>query len=259
MVPSPISPADAPASRHGKRALVTRPRAEAAGLRDALAARGVEALIEPLMEIRFRDGSGPDLEAVQALLCTSANGVRALARSTPERGLRLFSVGEATAACARAEGFCRVESAGGAVDDLARLAAERLDPGGGPLLHVAGSALAGDLAATLGARGFTVERMVLYEARPVPALGPACVRALDAGLVDFALFYSPRTAAIFARLAERAGLLQAMRFLCAISISPAADRELAGLALRERHIAPRPDQEGMLEALDRVLAQRRCA
>ncbi len=119
--------------------------------------------------------------------------------------MQLFAVGEATAARARAEGFADVHSAGGAVGDLVALVSERLRPEAGRLLHVAGSLVAGDLAGELRARGFTVERAVLYEARPVGALTAATVRSLAAGIVDFALFFSPRTAAIFARLADQAG------------------------------------------------------
>ena len=71
-------------SRHGLRALVTRPRVEAESLAAALAARGIVAIIEPLLEIHYRGEPTPDLAGIQAILCTSANGVRALARLTPE-------------------------------------------------------------------------------------------------------------------------------------------------------------------------------
>src|SRR5438552_14106506 len=104
----PIEP-----SRHGLRALVTRPRAEAAELAESLAARGIEAIVEPLLEIRYHDAAAPDLSGIQAILCTSANGVRALARLSDERGVPVLAVGEATAARARAAGFAQVESAGG--------------------------------------------------------------------------------------------------------------------------------------------------
>jgi len=246
-------------SRHGLRALVTRPRAEAESLAAALAARGIEAIIEPLIEIHYRSEPVPDLAGVQAILCTSANGARALARVTGERALPLFAVGEASAARARDEGFARVESAGGSLADLAGLARGRLQPAEGRLLHVAGSDVAGDLAGALGAMGFTVDRAVLYEARPAAGLSGACVRALTAGIVDFALFFSPRTALIFARLAERAGVVAALGPVTAISISAAADAALGPLGLRERHIAERPDQPALLAALDRVLAERRRA
>ena len=246
-------------SRHGLRALVTRPRAEAETLAAALAERGIEAIIEPLLEIHYRSEPALDLAGVQAILCTSANGVRALARLTGERALPLFAVGEASAARARDEGFARVESAGGSLADLAALARDRLRPDAGRLLHVAGSAVAGDLAGALRATGFAVDRAVLYEARPAAGLSGACVRALSAGIVDFALFFSPRTALIFARLAVRAGIAEVLDPVAAISISAAADSALGKLRLRERHIAERPDQPSLLTALDRVLAERRRA
>jgi len=246
-------------SRHGLCALVTRPRAEAEKLAQALAARGIEAIIEPLLEIHHRNEPAPDLAGVQAILCTSTNAVRALARLTDERAVPLFAVGEASAARARDEGFARVESAGGSMADLAGLARDRLRPDDGRLLHVAGSIRAGDLAGALRADGFAVERAVLYEARPAAGLGAACVRALNAGIVDFALFFSPRTALIFALLAARAGVAERLGSVTAISISAAADYALAPLPFRERRIAERPDQPSLLAALDRVLAEGRRA
>jgi uroporphyrinogen-III synthase len=241
------------------RALVTRPHGEAAGLVEALAARGIAAIVEPLLEIAYRDGPVPDLDGVQAILATSANGVRALAHLVEARTVPLLAVGDATAARARAEGFVSVESAGGNVEDLARLVCARLCPEAGHLLHVAGSVVAGDLAGALKGRGFRVERAVLYEARPAARLGAATVRAFAAGEIDFALFFSPRTAAIFAALAAAAGLGAALRPVTAISLSAAADAALVELDFGECRIAERPEQGGLLATLDRLLAERRRA
>jgi uroporphyrinogen-III synthase len=244
-------------SRLGRRALVTRPRAEAMALAEALAARGIEAVIEPLLDIRYRDEPAPALTGMQAVLCTSANGVRALARLSGERDIALLVVGEATAARARAEGFVQVESAAGNVEDLAQLVRRRLRPEAGRLLHVAGSDVAGDLAGLLREAGFAVERVVLYEARPVAGFSAPAIAALQSGLIDFALFFSPRTAAMFLRLAEQAGIAAALRTVTAVSISAAADRALGDLVFASRLVADRPDQAGLLVALDSVLAERR--
>jgi uroporphyrinogen-III synthase len=237
------------------RALITRPRAEAEALAALLAARGIEAVVEPLIEIADGAASLPELAGVQAILCTSANGVRALARASAERGLPVFAVGDATAARARAEGFHRVESAGGDVEDLAYLAGRRLNPRAGKLLHIAGSAVAGDLAATLGADGFTVERVALYDASPAAALTPATARSIANGAFDFALFFSPRTAAIFARLAEEAGVQAGLRPTVAVSISAAADAMLADLPFRDRVIAATPTQAALVACIDRLVSQ----
>lgn len=241
--------------RQGLRALVTRPREDAETLATALALRGVAALIEPMMQIHFRD-TVPELDGVEAVLCTSANGVRALARATSERNVPIYAVGDATAARARVEGFTDIASAGGDSADLARLVVERLTPRG-RLVHISGSAVTGNLVGELRARGFAVEQNVLYEARPVPALSAAATRALSAGEIDFALFFSPRTAAIFVRLVKMVGIADSCAAITALSISAAADRAAAALPWRERRIAQSPDQPALLDLLDGVLAARR--
>jgi uroporphyrinogen-III synthase len=239
------------------RALVTRPRAEAPRLAAALAARGIGAVAAPLIEIRDVDRVTLDLAAAQAVLCTSANGVRALARASRERRLPLFAVGEATAAAARAEGFAAVAAAAGDVDALARLAVARLRPQDGRLIHAAGSEVAGDLAGALRRHGFDIVRATLYEARPVAALDPAAAQALLAGEIGFALFFSPRSGAIFARLADAAAVAECCGRVAALSISAATDAELGGLPWGERRVAVRPTQAALLEALDRLLDERR--
>jgi uroporphyrinogen-III synthase len=238
-------------------ALVTRPREESEALAAALTARSVSPLIEPLIEIQFRTSAALNLAGVQAILCTSANGVRALARMTGERVVPVLAVGDATAARARAEGFSSVESAGGDVDDLTRLATARLARERGRLLHVAGAAVAGDLAEALRVRGFSVERHILYEARPATALSSLAVGALRADAITFALFFSPRTAAVFARLADSAGVAGRCGRITALSISSAADAALAGLPWLDRCVAQRPNQPALLEELDRILGERR--
>src|SRR3990170_4070978 len=184
------------------RALITRPRDDAAELADALRQRGVEVGIEPLLVVEPIAGAVLDLAGVQALLLTSANGARAFARLSDRRDLPVFPVGDATAATARGLGFATVESAGGDVRDLARLVKDRLDPAGGALFHAAGSAVAGDLSGLLAAAGFDLRRAAIYEAKPVTGLTAETRAALAGGAFDLVLFFSPRTAATFVRLAN---------------------------------------------------------
>jgi uroporphyrinogen-III synthase len=239
------------------RALVTRPREEALSLAAALAGRGIDAVIEPMMEVHYRTTAAPDLANVQAVLCTSANGVRALARITRERDRPLLAVGDATASRARDEGFTNVASAGGDIADLVRLAVMRLRPQGGRLLHIAGEVVAGDLSGALRAQGFSAERIVLYNARPVATLGQSAIGALSSGKIDFAVFFSPRTAVIFVKLTTGAGLAACCRTITALSISPAADAALTTLSWRDRYVAEKPSQAALLDQLDRILGGRR--
>jgi uroporphyrinogen-III synthase len=248
--PAEISPSGA------ARALVTRPQEEAVSLAAALARRGIDAVIEPMIEVHFRTTAAPDLTDVQAILCTSANGVRALARLIVERDRPLLAVGDATALRARAEGFTNVASAGGSIVDLVLLAGARLCPESGRLLHVAGEVVAGDLAGALRKQGFTTERIVLYDAQPVAALSPSTMRALRRGEIDFALFFSPRTATIFVGLATCAGLAEFCPMITTVSISRAADAALSALPWRDRRVAQKPTQAALLDQLDRLLGER---
>jgi len=231
------------------RLLITRPEEDAEPLATALAARGIASLIEPLLTVADVEGPAPDLAGVQALLVTSANGVRAFARKSDARDLPLFAVGDASAAAARQLGFTSVKSAAGDVATLARLVTAELNPRKGALLHVAGSKVAGDLAGELSRAGFTCRRQVLYEARPARSFGAATRAALDAGAVDGVLLFSPRTASTFARLITDAGIAGACRRLNAYCLSRAVADAVSGLAWRDVVVARAPTQESLLDAV----------
>ena len=236
------------------KALVTRPEADAAPLARALAERGIETLLAPLISIEPVPDAAKRLAdamiGAQALLFTSANGARIFARASARRELPVLAVGDATAAAARLANFRSVASAGGDVRDLAALAAARLAPAHGALVHVAGSVTAGDLAGALEAEGFQVRRAVIYEARPARALAPETAAALTSGAVGLALFFSPRTAALFVRLAGDAGLAESCRATTALALSPAVADALAALPWARVLIAGAPTQADLLAALD---------
>jgi uroporphyrinogen-III synthase len=233
-------------------ALITRPEEDARPLADALADRGIATLIEPLLAIRPLPEAAADLEkdlaGVQALLFTSANGARAFAELSPRRDIGVLAVGDATASAARALGFTAVESAGGDVQSLARLAKQRLKPAAGPLFHAAGSAVAGDLAGVLAAEGFELRRRVLYESATATALSPETLAALKQGRVDLVLLFSPRTAATFAELARDIdGSLP-----IALCLSPVVAVAVKALSWRRVEVADKPDLPSLLALVDRV-------
>jgi uroporphyrinogen-III synthase len=234
--------------------LVTRPAEDAGPVAAALAERGHEAVLAPLLEIVPEAGPAPDLGGVQAILLTSANGARMLARRTARRDLPVLAVGDATARAARQAGFAGVESAGGDVADLAALARARLDPVAGPLLHAAGSKMAGDLAGAMETAGFAVRRSVLYRAEPAEALPEPAVRALAGGGLSGVLFFSPRTAAVFARLVRRAGLIDGLARLYALCLSAAVARQIDEPAWAGVRIAERPETSALLALTDAVSA-----
>ena len=236
------------------RVLVTRPEEDASALVAALHARGHEVLVEPMLTVAPAPGVAPplDLDGVQALLFTSANGVRALARLTARRDLPVFTVGDASAEAARAAGFGAVESAGGDVDALARLVVLRLNPDGGTLYQAAASRRAGDLTGTLEAAGFTLRREVLYETVPVTDLSGTLRLELATGQLPAATFFSPRTAETFVGLVEKLGLAGACAETTALCLSEAVAERLRGLDWRALLVAERPNQVSLLARLDEL-------
>lgn len=230
--------------------LVTRPLEDAQRTAAILRARGHDALVAPVLEVRFADGPEIPLDGVQAILATSANGVRALARRTRQRSVAVFAVGPQTAEAARAAGFTSVRSADGDAAALAEAVKRWAMPEAGALFHPAGMHTRGGLAAALEAAGYQVRSATLYAAEPVAELPPAASEAIRAGTVSAVLLYSPRSARLFARAVEAAGLAGCCRAIAALCISRAAAEALAPLAFRRVAIAARPDQDGVLALLN---------
>ncbi len=242
------------------RLLVTRPEADAGKLMAALAGNGHEAVLAPLMEIDFHDDAELPVRDWQAILVTSANGVRALAarsEAATMKAVPVLAVGHASAEAARAAGFSHVRSAAGDVEALADLVSAELSPDAGPLLHVAGSVTAGDLQVMLGVKGFEVVRAVLYEARPVRFLPDVAHAALEARDVDGVLLYSPRTARLFMTLVHEAGLDGALAGVEAFCLSgavaaDAVGRDGEGALFRRVHVAERPEQPALIELVNKT-------
>jgi uroporphyrinogen-III synthase len=226
------------------RILVTRPLEDSMEIAARLAERGHRALLAPLLTPRFHDEPSledSDFENVQAILATSANGIRALSRRTARRDLSIFAVGPQTADEARKAGFVQVRSADGDAKALAE-ATMRWASRDAQLLHVCAEDAPGNLSEILGRNGFTVRRYALYAIEPATALSSEVKAALQDGALDAAMFFSPRTARIFAGLAD--GLpTERMTALC---ISPATAQALSPMIFARVAVANRPNQEAML-------------
>ena len=226
--------------------LITRPREDAVAIAEVLHARGHLPVIAPLMEVQYRDGPLIGLDGVQAVLATSANGVRGLARRTPRRDVPIHAVGPQTAEAASSAGFETVHSAEGDAATLVEFVAFQADPTKGMLLHASGSETAGRLRQALHAKGFGVETVVLYDAVAVAALPENARVALERGALDGVLLFSPRSAKIFATLTIEAKLAAACEKIDAYCISAATAAELTPLSFARVAVAGVPNQDAIL-------------
>lgn len=230
--------------------LVTRPAEDADGFAAALAARGHRASIDPMLVVHRLEGPALDLTGAQALVMTSANGIRAFAARDANRTLPVYAVGDATARAARDAGFRSVTSATGDVGALAALVVGRLDPDKGAVFHAAAGQVAGDLGGALTKAGFDYRREVLYETLPATALKPETVAAFQGGSIDAVALFSARTAATFAGLAAAAGIEKALARVRALCLSQAVAKAVGGLPWAAVAVAARPDQDSLLAVLD---------
>jgi len=230
------------------RLLVTRPADDAQALAARLILAGHEVITDPMLAIKEVPGPAIPLAGLQAILITSARAVPILAQRITTRDLPVLAVGGRTAAAARAAGFGTVESAGGNADDLVRLAAKRLSPAKGRVLHAAGADRAGDVAGALASLGFEAETIILYEQIPATALARETLAALKAGTLDGALFFSANSARTFRLLAEAADLGPFTDKPVGFCLSAAVAEVLTGFC--PSRISPSPDETGMMAILD---------
>jgi uroporphyrinogen-III synthase len=229
--------------------LITRAREDAEELAVVLSGMGIIASIDPLLDISFTPGPPLDLSAVQGLLMTSANGVRAFCERSESRYQAVYAVGDATAREARKKGFSAVYSASGDVGALADLVRRKGDPIGGDFLHCAGSKVAGDLGGVLESLGFTYRREHLYDAVKAVNLNPQTMADIELGHLDGILLYSPRTAAVFVELIRKAGLQDHICRITAYCLSENVRVQAKNLTWERMRVAASPAQDSLVSLI----------
>lgn len=231
-----------------KQIWITRSEPGASKTAERLRERGYEPLVAPLLTIEPAPKLNRDPSQYQAVLFTSANGVRAFAALSDAR-LRALCVGDATAEAAREAGFADVESAAGDADDLLALSQRTLDPAGGPVLFASGEHIAAKIHQSLGKAGYSVDRSIVYRAAAADSIPKAAQEAIEAGGIDVVLFHSARAAEAFT-LVVPARIARLFRYA---TIS----RNAAGPLFIPYETAAKPDEESLLATLDRICRRAR--
>jgi uroporphyrinogen-III synthase len=230
------------------RVLIVRPAPGNKATADAVAAMGLEPVVVPLFEVVPVAWEAPEARNFDAVVMTSANAARhggpGLAALT---GLDCLTVGEATAAAARAAGFRRVSS--GVTEEQARRFREaipgigdaamlawsiRISPSGEDRVKLRLLHLAGVDHLPFEVEGTTT--IPVYDARTLDVTPPAA---------DIALVHSARAGARLTELMPDRAATQI------VAISPAAARA-CGTGWAAIHIADTPREHAMLACLARL-------
>lgn len=226
--------------------LITRPLPDATRFAEDCARQEIDCVVAPLMRFERQPGE-IDLTDIEALAFTSANGVRAFAAKTNARALKVYAVGPASAAAAQKAGFEDISAAQGDVAALAALIMNDPARPSGSILHAAGASLAGDLIGRLSAASIPARRAVIYEMKEALYL-PAPARAFieDAGDEAWVALFSPRSAALFLRLAQDAALAPALAKLKAACLSAAVADSVKLVSWRAVETAKAPNSAALL-------------
>lgn len=223
------------------RVLITRGEADARPYADICTALGATPVHCPLYTIDYLHPPLPDMAACDALIFTSAHGIRAFAALTDRRDRSVYVVGPQSETVARAAGFTDVLSAGGSAEDLARL----IPPG--RYFYGRGADIAHPLRERLAEKGGEVMESVLYRIEPV-----SCLPKFTP--VDVALFFSTRAAQIFAQLVEKQELKENLARTKALCLGAGMLEFLKPLPWRALAVAPQPDRTGMTALIQTELA-----
>ncbi|MBG1232499.1 uroporphyrinogen-III synthase [Aestuariivirga litoralis] len=223
--------------------IITRPRMDAAPLAETLRIKGHQPVIAPLIEIVPRAQVVVPNLPYQALCVTSANGIRCL-EAEVSRDLPVYAVGAQSAYAAEACGFVHVEAHGGDVIGLTTFLTRKLDPAKGPLLYISGAETSGDLQGQLQKAGFTVSRVITYDAVPQKL---DAIRGEIAG-ADGVMLYSPRSAKLWRAELFRLNLGEQGGRLMHYCLSPQIAAQLA--ENWPRKIAASPVESDLIGLLD---------
>ena len=231
--------------------LLTRPLPQSVRFAAALTQRFGAALhivISPLIAPVFFAGPVPN-RPFTALILTSETGVVAAQRIMAQGATlprRAYCVGHHTARCAADAGLDAVSAAGDATALVALIGAQNLS---GPLLHICGRDMRGEVAARLISAGIETLEQVAYAQDPVELTAEAVAHLTGRGRVAVPLF-SPRTATLLVAECARIGLTAP---LSVIAMSRDVAEAAAPLPAKTRATALAPTGEAMLTAIAALL------
>ncbi len=244
----------------GVRVLITRPRAQAEALADAIRREGGEPVVWPLIEIQpVKDPARLDavlatLERFDLAIFISPNAVhQALARLAPlgrswPSALAVAAIGNGTAQALAAHGVTAAIVPRARFDSEGLLAEPALQSvAGRRIVILRGESGREQLADTLRTRGAELTYAECYR-RQTPAPDPQAARWLAPGAVDIAIFTSAEAIDNLLRLYGDAGR-RLLRDTPALVVSK---RLAARVAEHRPRIAPRiarPDEADLVAAL----------
>lgn len=233
--------------------LLTRPKAQADALGEALRSRGHGVHVAPLLRVDRLPFDDTILRSASAIILTSASAVPALKGLDP--AVRVFAVGPDTASAAEAAGLSNIVAATGTASSLLEMIRRHWRPQDGPLAYASGRHVSMDVAGALALQGYSCGRVEVYATSQARQLTAETVGFLRRGEIDSVLFMSLRTADAFSGLVASAGIAHCCRTARSLSLSDKIAGRIAHLPWIESLSALVPTRTGILRAVDELEAR----
>jgi len=198
---------------------------------------GLACAIAPLLKVSPTPDMPTRPHKDTVLVFTSVNGLNWFCQFTELRDWSVVTVGDETAAQAKAKGFKAVQSAGGTSADVTALIKSNF-PVTQAITHCAGQNFRGTIIEDLVAAGYSARRDIYYQTHPVSGLP-----RMDLPKLSYVALYSPLAAQTLASFKPD---LAHVTFL---SISRATDAALGNLKCQSRLVAKVPNETAMLALL----------
>ncbi|MEL6479721.1 MAG: uroporphyrinogen-III synthase, partial [Pseudomonadota bacterium] len=203
----------------------------------------------PLTRVEPIQATLPRPLQAEAVLATSAHGIRGFAALSERRDLPVFCVGDRTAEVARGLGFGLCLSASGRSADLIQLARQS---GLRRFIYPRGRDVSVDLAQALEAAGHRVHQAVVYAAVPAGPPPAPVAAAFRAGEIPVVTVWSARNASVLARWLDDSGPFP-LTSATLVAISRAASQPAENSGFGHISVAERSDAAGMLAAVRSAL------
>lgn len=223
--------------------LITRPIEDATELADDIHALGYETTIQPFLIIEPVDVTLPDMTAYDALIFTSANGIKAFCAVDTHRDTPIYVVGQNTQKTAEKYGFSTIINADGSLKELESLLNNQEKHQ--KLLYLR----ARDIAHPLQTH-HKMEEVIIYQSIRNHDIPSDLVTSIQNADFSHILFFSRRTAQHFVTFIHHTPSLETgLKRTKALCLGDSMLEFLEELPWHSIHIADMPNRQGMVDLL----------
>ena len=177
--------------------LLTRPLEDCHEMILKFQSLGHEVSHLPLIAIEGLKHESLDYSDFKGVVFTSSNAIKFLDIKNIDKKINCFCVGNATEKKARSSGFQNVFAAEGNVNNLKEIILQNFNSSEGKLLYVSGEIISSDLDQQLITKGYKIERIINYRAKPIEKFEQSFIDRLKLKMPKIVYVYSQNSAISF--------------------------------------------------------------